>query len=386
MKNMKTEEKINAVRAELNDRFPERAGVIDGALAAMLAGEHVLLLGPPGTAKSALVRALTLAFGGTYFEHLLTKFTTPEELFGPISLKALEQDRFARITTGRLSEVEVAFVDEVFKANSAILNSLLSLMNERVFHNDGFVVKCPLVSAFGASNELPDGKELEALFDRFLVRFDVGYLLRPANLRAVLTSPDPILRTTLDMPTLRAVQAEVAKVTVTDETIDALLAIREACKVEGIVASDRRWKKTIKLVQATAWLAEETQTTPEDLAVLIDCLWREPKERAKLAKIVGRLADPVGTQAVEILDAAREVADKATSLKGGDRKQHVAACAEALSQFTQQTQKLDGLARSAGRRARSVIGQATGEIRGMHAELARTISSGLGLGGLKRVQ
>lgn len=386
MKSLKIEEQINTVRVELNDKFPERTSVIDGALAAMLAGEHVLLVGPPGTGKSALVRALTRAFGGSYFESLLTKFSVPEELFGAISLKALESDRFARITAGRLPEVEIAFIDEVFKANSAILNSLLAIMNERIFHNDGIVMKCPLVSVFGASNELPSGNDLEALYDRFLVRFDVAYLLRLANIRAVLTSPEPTLTTTLDMPTLRTAQAEVAKVIVTDETIEALLAIREACKLEGIVASDRRWKKTIKLVQATAWLAEETQTTPEDLAVLVDCLWREGKERPKLAKIVGRLADPVGTQAVEILDAAREVADKATALKGGDRKQHVAACAEALSQFTQQTQKLDGLAKSAGRRARSVIGQANGEIRGMHAELARTISSGLGLGGLKRVQ
>ena len=384
---MKNEDAIKNVRNELNTKFPERANVVDGALAAMLAGEHVLLLGPPGTGKSALVRALAMAFGGSYFEHLVTKFTTPEELFGPISLKALEQDRFARITNGRLPEVEVAFIDEVFKANSAILNSLLALMNERVFHNDGVVVKCALVSAFGASNELPDGKELEALFDRFLVRFDVGYLLRPANLRAVLPAPEPTLTTVLDMATLRGAQAAVAGVTVTDETVEALLAIREACKLEGIIASDRRWKKTLKLVQATAWLAGEGETTAEDLAVLVDCLWREPKERPKLAKTVGRLADPVGTQAMEVLDAAREISDKAAALKGGDRKQHVAACAEALSQFTQQSEKLRTLAPSAGRRGRDVIAKANAEITGMHAELARVISSGLGLGaGLRRVR
>jgi MoxR-like ATPase len=141
----------------------------------VLAGEHVLLLGPPGTAKSALVRAIAQAFGGTYFERLLTKFSTPEELFGPISLKALEQDRYQRVTAGKLPEAEFAFVDEVFKANSAILNSLLTAMNERLFHNDGAPTQMPLVALFGASNELPEGKELEALFDRFLLRFDVQY-------------------------------------------------------------------------------------------------------------------------------------------------------------------------------------------------------------------
>ncbi|MGH7868327.1 MAG: AAA family ATPase, partial [Candidatus Dormibacteraceae bacterium] len=169
---------LQKLRQELNAIFPERKEVIDGSLAAVLAGEHVLLLGPPGTAKSALVRAIAGAFGGTYFERLLTTFSTPEELFGPVSLKALEQDQFRRVVAGKLPEAEFAFIDEVFKASSAILNTLLTLANERVFHNDGAPMQVPLVSLFGASNELPDGRELEALLDRFLARFEVGYLLR----------------------------------------------------------------------------------------------------------------------------------------------------------------------------------------------------------------
>src|SRR6266542_2166206 len=131
------------LRSELMARFPERKEVIDGALAAVLAGEHVLLLGPPGTAKSALARAIAQAFGGIYFERLLTKFSTPEELFGPISLKALEQDRFKRVLTGKLPEAQFAFIDECFKANSAILNSLLTLVNERLYHDDGAPLNVP---------------------------------------------------------------------------------------------------------------------------------------------------------------------------------------------------------------------------------------------------
>ena len=158
---MSVQTKFDQLRTELNQHFPERGSVIDGALMAVLAGEHVLLLGPPGTAKSALVRAIAQAFGGTYFERLMTRFSTPEELFGPISLKALEQDQFVRNSQGKLPTAEFAFVDEVFKANSAILNSLLAVVNERVFHNDGAgPVPVPLVSLFGASNELPEGKEL----------------------------------------------------------------------------------------------------------------------------------------------------------------------------------------------------------------------------------
>src|SRR5690349_21877038 len=210
---------IQQFRQELNARFPERRDVIDGALCAVLAGEHVLLLGPPGTAKSALVRALAQAFGGRYFERLLTKFSTPEELFGPISLKALEQDRYARVVSDKLPEAHFAFVDEVFKANSAILNSLLTAMNERLFHNDGAPLAMPLVSLFGASNELPDGKELEALFDRFLLRFDVQYLRRAACFRSVVTGPEPVAGVLFPFQTLLDAQAAAVSVTLTDATV-----------------------------------------------------------------------------------------------------------------------------------------------------------------------
>ena len=370
---------IAKLRSDLVRAFPERQNVIDGSLCALLAGEHVLLLGPPGTAKSALVRALAQSFGGQYFERLLTKFSTPEELFGPISLKALEQDRFLRVTTAKLPEAELAFIDEIFKSNSAVLNSLLALVNERIFHNDGAATACPLVSLFGASNELPDGRELEALFDRFALRFSVDYLVQASSFRAVLRAPDPTGFTKLSMSDLRAAQAETAKVKVTDATVDALIAIRDACRSEGIIASDRRWKKSLKLAQAAACLAGEKSTTPEDLAILTDSLWREPKERGKVARIVGRLSDPVGTQAQEILDAARETAQRVTSLQGQDRKTFISKAAESLEAFTQQQAKLDELALTGGRRARGIVADASAEIGAMHKEMAQTVSAGLGL-------
>lgn len=150
---------------------------------------------------------------------------------------------------------------------------------------------------FGASNELPEGKDLEALFDRFLLRYEVSYLLRPSNLRLVLTSPDPTAAPAMKMADLKKAQADVATVTITDETVDALIQIRDACKAEGIIASDRRWKKALKLAQASAHMAGERRTSPEDLAILIDSLWREPKDWPKVARLVGKLADPVGAQA-----------------------------------------------------------------------------------------
>ena len=296
-----------ALRAELMLLFPERANVIDGSLAAILAGEHVLLIGPPGTAKTAIVNSLARAFGGTTFTRLMTRFTTPDEIFGPVSLKALEQDRFERVTTGMLPEANFVLLDEVYKSSSAILNTLLGVMADRTFSNGGTPQPTGIVTMFGASNEMPEGKELEALHDRWALRYCVDYLLRPQNMKAVLAAPEPKLSTILDMKTLAVAQSEVAKVKISDPTIDALLAIRDALKADGIVASDRRFKRSLRVVQASAWLAGEKSTSPQDLLILTDALWREPKERSKVAKLVGQLADPVATQALEdlILQLAR---------------------------------------------------------------------------------
>jgi MoxR-like ATPase len=372
---------LQSLRTELNTQFPERKEVIHGALCALLASESVLLVGPPGTAKSALVRAVSAAFNVSYFEWLMSRFTVAEEVLGPISLTELQNDRFVRVTTGKLPEAHVAFLDEVGRAGSTILNALLSAMNERVFHNGPSAVSIPLISVFGATNSLLDEPEQQALLDRFLLMFEVQPLLMPSNLRTVMTSPRVKPVVSFDLATLRRLQAEVAMLPITDATVDAVLAIRDGLKSEGLAsASDRRWAKSLKLVQAAAFIAGQNETTPEDLLILTDVLWRQPADRPKIARIVGKLSDPVAFQAREILDAARDTSTKVQALRNSDRKAYLNQAAQSLDELRAQQKRLQELGASAGARAKETISEATAEINGLHAELARAVSTGLGLG------
>ncbi len=309
---------LESVRSTLKARFLERNDIVDAMLAALLCKQHVLLLGLPGTAKSALASALTSSIDGArLFSWLLTKFSTPEELFGPVSLRALQQDRVARITTSKLPEADVVFLDEIFKANSAILNALLTVINERQFYNDGQAVPCPLRSMIGASNELPESDELEALFDRFLVRLSVPYLADAANVRALLTATARAGTDKLTMDELRQCQAEAAQVDVPPGIIDAVLAIKERVEEAGFRASDRRWQQSISLLRAYAYLNGDDAVGEDHLEIIVDSIWRDPKDRPAVAAIVGVVGNPLNVRAVEILDAAKEAV---TSLGSTDPK------------------------------------------------------------------
>ena len=176
---MKT--KITRLLEQLGQGLVEREQTLKLAMLTVLAGENLVLVGPPGTGKSLVARRVAQSLSGdgpaSHFEYLLTKFSTPEELFGPLSISALKADRFHRNTAGYLPTVRIAFLDEIFKASSSILNALLTILNERVYHNGTEVQPVPLQSLIAASNELPaDQEELAALYDRFLVRVFVDYV------------------------------------------------------------------------------------------------------------------------------------------------------------------------------------------------------------------
>src|SRR6185312_8486997 len=160
----------------LKRRFVGRDEVVDLIALAVVAGEHLFLHGPPGTAKSALIHEFATAVRGRSFEYLLTRFSEPNEVFGPIDLARLREGTVATVITGMLPEAEFVFLDELFNANSAILNNLLSVLNERVYRRGAEVHRLPLLSLFAASNQLPEDEALRALFDRFLLRCHVDNL------------------------------------------------------------------------------------------------------------------------------------------------------------------------------------------------------------------
>jgi MoxR-like ATPase len=301
----KLQAKFLQVGKDLNRCFGERKTVVEGMLCAALAGEHVLLLGPPGTAKSALTTAFCGQFkDAAYFEWLLSKFTAPEELFGPISLEGIKRDVYRRVTTHKLPEAHIVFLDEIFKANSAILNSLLTAINERKFHNGGGVTPLPLEMVVGASNELPEGPELEALYDRFLVRFWVDYQVSAGAFDAMLRSDAHMPKPSMTLQDWREAQEQVEKVQFPQLMGDELFGLRAKLAKSGVVVSDRRWVKCVRLLKAAAWLAEDSVVDTEHMGVLAHALWKEPGQAKAVSDLVGQSSGGVVQQANGIHELA----------------------------------------------------------------------------------
>lgn len=296
------------IERDMNATFAEREREIRGLIIAALAGEHVLLLGPAGTAKSALANTFCSAIQqATFFQWLLTRFSTPEELFGPVSLDGLKHDTFRRVTKGKLPEAHVVFLDEIYKANSAVLNSLLTAANERAFDNDGGRHHIPLETIVGASNELAEGPELAALHDRFLLRYWVTYTKTPDAFKRLLTGTEPAISARISLADLKAAQAEVEMVKVTDAAVDELFRLRAEVAVEGVVASDRRWRKAVRILRAAAWLDGATEVSPESFPILAHVLWETTEQISKLTAIVSKYTSAELAEAQEVADTVLEL-------------------------------------------------------------------------------
>ncbi|OPY25351.1 MAG: ATPase RavA [Methanocella sp. PtaU1.Bin125] len=276
------QEEIARARSALERTFKERSDEIICSLLATCAGEHVLFLGPPGTAKSQLARSVCEAVDGNFFYYLMTRFTTPEEVFGPLSLKALQEDDFRRKIDGYLPAAHVAFLDEIFKSSSSILNSFLTILNERKFHNGREAIDVPLIAAFGASNELPDAEDnLEALYDRFLLRCVVSPIQDEDNFREMLFE-DGVqgkggVRLTVDQ--IREVQSNAQAVGIDDNVQRIILRARKELAQKGIVVSDRRWKKIVNVLRVAAAAAGRSRVDRSMAILLKHMAWDRPEQR-----------------------------------------------------------------------------------------------------------
>lgn len=292
-------EKIEKNLEILNNGLVGKEKVMKLGLLSILSGENMILVGPPGTAKSEISRRLReiLADSGseTYFEYLFTKFTTPEEIFGPLSIKQLQNDKFERNTEGYMPSSRIVFLDEIFKANSSILNTLLTILNERVFHNGLKREKTPLISLIGASNELPfENDELTALYDRFLIRAVVGYV-SDDEIEELLD----IKETDMEIPAeikftesdLNEIKNESEKVRVTSGIKRTIMQIRQEynkifAEDNHEIISDRKLVKMVKLLKVSAYLNGRDKVDFSDLMLLTNCLWNNPENIENVTKLV----------------------------------------------------------------------------------------------------
>lgn len=293
-----TIERLQQVARILETSFLGKSEAVRLMLIASIAGEHMVLIGPPGTAKSALIRLFARLVDATYFEYLLTRFTEPNEIFGPIDIQAFRSGAYQRRMEGMLPQAEIVFLDEVFKANSAILNSLLSVLNERVYTVGGTVHQTPLISAFGASNEVPNDEDLMAVFDRFLLRvrsdnldsyhfqdlLQKGIDHEVSKLSGGYASMEPLLSAKA-LHDLQSIFADRMR-SFPEDFLNTYKGLVFQIRAEGVSMSDRRAIKLLKLFAASAMLDGRATPDNSDFFILRH-IWNNLDQSEILEGIVG---------------------------------------------------------------------------------------------------
>lgn len=319
-------ERFKQLLGEMNRGIYEKETEISLSLLAALAGESIILLGPPGVAKSMVARQLKTVFRDAQsFEYLMSRFSTPDEIFGPVSIQKLKtSDTYERAVEGYLPTADVVFLDEIWKAGPAIQNTLLTVINEKIFRNGNREMHLPLKLLVAASNELPaKGEGLEALWDRFVIRIESRPIKLEKNFRAMLLESHADFADNADFSDLKITAEEYAewaekicKIGVKGEVLDAISAIRkslrtvnvdEAAERRNIYVSDRRWKNIVRLLRTSAFMQDREEVDICDLLPIYHCLWQEPEERDAIRNIVIRaLFSPFADKLVEMKNALAE--------------------------------------------------------------------------------
>lgn len=287
----------------LSQGLYEKDNILALALLCAISGESLFLLGPPGTAKSEVARRLKLIFrNASAFEYLMSRFSTPDEIFGPVSIQKLKsEDTYERKVEGFLPSATIVFLDEIWKAGPAIQNALLTVINEKIYQNGTHTIHVPMKCLIAASNELPAEDEgLEALWDRFLVRVvsnciedeKVFYKMLLMSELPSTTIPEEYLLTGEQYSLW---QQHVKAITIPDFILKAITAIRkglnEAAKAKDVgqleyYISDRRWRKNMQILRTSAFLNGRIAIDYSDIVLLIHCLWNKEKCIATVLKIV----------------------------------------------------------------------------------------------------
>ncbi len=364
--------KLNQLRDELSHIVIEREELVDGLLMGMLTGNHVLFIGPPGTAKSMLVNEFGARLrGGNFFSYLMTKFTKPDEIIGPVSLKSLESDEFKRILTGKTADAHFVFLDEIFNSNSSCANTILTILNERYYQNGNETVAVPLVMLVGAANEVPPetNDELKAFYDRFLFRYEVGYINDIDNLKRLFELNGSKESTTLyTLDELQQWQKEAFEVEIpsdiTNRVISIVLKLREA----GVNISDRRFRESRKILQAHAYLRGRTKASIEDLNALSHIFWMQSGDKKTFSDILFTVKLTVEVQASELLKEARQIMSRFAAFDDRARRQVLGG--EVNIRLTEIENRLNELGEISGVPS-AVVQDALDQVREIHATIIR---------------